>query len=77
MLLSDVLGQGLILFHSSRAVQIGLNVSILEDWIDQMGIPPGVQSHLAPVHELLTWLQVRVFENSLGLSLIMAESLVH
>jgi hypothetical protein len=30
---------------------------MLEDWIDQMGIPPGVQLHLAPVHELLTWLQ--------------------
>ncbi|KAM6498026.1 DIL domain containing protein [Amanita muscaria] len=41
----------------SRAVQIGLNVSMLEDWIDEMGLPPGVQSHLTPVRHLLTWLQ--------------------
>ncbi|KAL0071916.1 hypothetical protein AAF712_000839 [Marasmius tenuissimus] len=41
----------------SRAVQIGINLSVLEEWVVQMGLPKGVQSHFAPVRELLHWLQ--------------------
>ncbi|KAG7099151.1 hypothetical protein E1B28_001022 [Marasmius oreades] len=41
----------------SRAVQIGINLSVLEEWVIQMGLPRGVQSHLTPVRELIHWLQ--------------------
>ncbi|KAF9270163.1 hypothetical protein L218DRAFT_952347 [Marasmius fiardii PR-910] len=41
----------------SRAVQIGINLSVLEEWVIQMGLPRGVQSHFTPVRELLHWLQ--------------------
>ncbi|KAF5375121.1 hypothetical protein D9758_000363 [Tetrapyrgos nigripes] len=41
----------------SRAVQIGMNLSVLEEWVGQMGLPRGVQSHFAPVRDLLNWLQ--------------------
>ncbi|KAL0578711.1 hypothetical protein V5O48_003267 [Marasmius crinis-equi] len=41
----------------SRAVQIGINLSVLEEWVIQMGLPRGVQGHFAPVRELLHWLQ--------------------
>jgi len=43
----------------SRAVQISMNVSVLEEWVGKMGLPRGVQSHFAPVRDLLNWLQVR------------------
>lgn len=43
----------------SRAVQINLNLSELGDWIAEVGLPSGIQSHLAPVRDLLNWLQVR------------------
>ncbi|EMD41976.1 hypothetical protein CERSUDRAFT_102361 [Gelatoporia subvermispora B] len=41
----------------SRAVQIGMNISILEEWITQMELPRGIGSHFAPVRDLLNWLQ--------------------
>jgi len=36
-----------------------MNVSVLEEWVGEMGLPRGVQSHFAPVRDLLNWLQVR------------------
>lgn len=42
----------------SRAVQINLNLSELEDWIGEVGLPGGIQSHFVPVRDLLNWLQV-------------------
>lgn len=45
-----------------------MNVSILEEWVGKMGLPRGVQSHLAPVRDLLNWLQVRdPYRYSIGL----------
>nr|GAT44119.1 predicted protein [Mycena chlorophos] len=41
----------------SRALQISMNLLALEDWVDQMGLPRGVQSHFNPVKDLLSWLQ--------------------
>ncbi|KAJ7706266.1 DIL domain-containing protein [Mycena rosella] len=41
----------------SRAVQIGMNLSALEEWVVQMGLPRGVQSHFNPVRDLVNWLQ--------------------
>ncbi|KAF8898830.1 DIL domain-containing protein [Infundibulicybe gibba] len=41
----------------SRAVQIGANIAALENWIDESGLPPGIQSHFQPVRNLLNWLQ--------------------
>lgn len=41
----------------SRAVQISMNLSVLEEWIGEMQLPRGVGSHFAPVKDLLTWLQ--------------------
>ncbi|KAF8587324.1 hypothetical protein K439DRAFT_1652322 [Ramaria rubella] len=41
----------------SRAVQIGMNLSVLEEWVVNSGLPHGVESHFAPVRELLVWLQ--------------------
>ncbi|KAK7064296.1 DIL domain-containing protein [Favolaschia claudopus] len=41
----------------SRAIQISLNLGALEEWVGQMGLPPGVQSHFNPVRDLLNWLQ--------------------
>lgn len=35
-----------------------MNLSVLEDWVDAMGLPRGVRSHFAPVRDLLQWLQV-------------------
>ncbi|KAF8640500.1 hypothetical protein AX17_000162 [Amanita inopinata Kibby_2008] len=55
-LFNRVLGRKKYLCRS-RAIQISKNLAILEDWIDQMGLPQGVQSHFAPVHDLLGWLQ--------------------
>ena len=45
--------------YRSRAVQISMNVSVIEEWVGKMGLPRGVQSHFAPVRDLLNWLQVR------------------
>ncbi|KAI0274770.1 DIL domain-containing protein [Gloeopeniophorella convolvens] len=41
----------------SRAVQIGMNLSALEEWVEIANLPRGVLSHLAPVRDLLNWLQ--------------------
>jgi len=41
----------------SRAMQISMNLSILEEWIGEMQLPRGVGLHFAPVKDLLTWLQ--------------------
>ncbi|TCD67088.1 hypothetical protein EIP91_000551 [Steccherinum ochraceum] len=41
----------------SRALQINMNLSVLEEWITKMGLPRGIGSHFAPVRDLLTWLQ--------------------
>lgn len=43
----------------SRAMQISLNLSVLEEWIGSVGLPSGVVGHFAGVRELLSWLQVR------------------
>jgi len=40
-------------------VQIGTNISVLEEWVETANLPRGVISHLAPVRDLLNWLQVR------------------
>jgi hypothetical protein len=42
----------------SRANRVGLNMSVLEEWIDDMGLPRGIVSHFSPVRDLLMWLQV-------------------
>lgn len=41
----------------SRATQIGMNLSALEDWIDAMDLPCGIKAHFSPVKNLITWLQ--------------------
>ncbi|EKM83522.1 hypothetical protein AGABI1DRAFT_117026 [Agaricus bisporus var. burnettii JB137-S8] len=41
----------------SRAVQINMTLRALEDWIAEAGLPAGIQSHLAPVRDLLNWVQ--------------------
>ncbi|PPQ62739.1 hypothetical protein CVT24_000433 [Panaeolus cyanescens] len=41
----------------SRAVQISMNLTVIEDWIQEMQIPTGIQLHLSPVKDLLSWLQ--------------------
>ena len=52
----------LILGSRSRAVQIGMNLAVLEEWIEKMELPPGVQLHFLPVRDLLNWLQVCIEE---------------
>jgi hypothetical protein len=45
----------------SRALQIGLNLGVLEEWIrggTGVGLPREVGSHFQIVKELVTWLQV-------------------
>ena len=44
----------------SRAIQIGMNLSVLEEWVVNSGLPHGVEGHFAPVRELVHWLQVGV-----------------
>lgn len=44
--------------HRSRAVQISMNLGTLDEWIEDMDLPTGIQSHFAPVRDLLNWLQV-------------------
>ncbi|KAG9014801.1 hypothetical protein FRB94_008959 [Tulasnella sp. JGI-2019a] len=41
----------------SRAMQISMNVGLLEEWVVQIGLPKGVTSHFTGVRQLLTWLQ--------------------
>jgi hypothetical protein len=45
----------------SRARQLADNVSILENWVASMELPYGIHSHFAPVRDLLSWLQVRLY----------------
>jgi hypothetical protein len=42
----------------SKAVQIGMNLVVLEEWVEDMGLPRGIVSHLTPVKDLLHWLRV-------------------
>lgn len=42
----------------SRAFQISMNLTVIEEWIEETGLPAGVQVHFAPVRDLLNWLQV-------------------
>ncbi|GAW06078.1 Dilute domain-containing protein [Lentinula edodes] len=46
-----------VLDLESRAVQISMNLGVIEEWVRQMGLPRGVQSHFSPVRDLLNWLQ--------------------
>lgn len=46
----------------SRAIQIGMNISVIEEWITQMELPRGLGSHFAPVRDLLNWLQVGAYD---------------
>ncbi|KAF8560285.1 hypothetical protein OG21DRAFT_1502605 [Imleria badia] len=41
----------------SRAIQLGMNLSVLEEWTDDMGLPRGIVSYFSPVRDLLMWLQ--------------------
>ncbi|KAF8168194.1 DIL domain-containing protein [Crassisporium funariophilum] len=41
----------------SRAIQISMNLTAIEDWLEEIGMPRGVQTHFAPVRDLLNWLQ--------------------
>lgn len=34
-----------------------MNLSVLDEWIVTSGLPHGIDSHFAPVRELLHWLQ--------------------
>jgi len=36
-----------------------MNLTAIEEWIEEMGIPSGIQIHLAPLRDLLNWLQVK------------------
>jgi DIL domain-containing protein len=40
-------------------MQVGMNLSVLEEWIETANLPRGILSHLAPVRDLLNWIQVR------------------
>lgn len=40
-------------------MQISMNLGVLEEWVANMGLPRGVESHFTPARELLHWLQVR------------------
>lgn len=53
--------QSTAFLYRSRAVQISMNVSVIEEWIGNMELPKNVGSHFGPVHDLLMWLQVRSF----------------
>lgn len=48
------------MFFRSRALQIGMNLSVLEEWIRDTGLPRAVESHFTPVREMVHWLQVRM-----------------
>lgn len=47
--------------YRSRAVQISMNLSVIEEWIGNMELPKNIGSHFGPVHDLLMWLQVCSF----------------
>lgn len=54
--------------HRSRAVQIGINLSALEEWVETANLPRSVLSHLTPVRDLLNWLQVSSLKLTSSLS---------
>ena len=35
-----------------------MNLSVVEEWLSDAGLPRGIASHFNPVRELLLWLQV-------------------
>jgi hypothetical protein len=37
-----------------------MNLTAIEEWIEEMGIPSGVQIHFAALRDLLNWLQVKL-----------------
>ncbi|KZT44540.1 hypothetical protein SISSUDRAFT_1056879 [Sistotremastrum suecicum HHB10207 ss-3] len=41
----------------SRAIQIGMNIGVIEEWVGTVELPKGIESHFSPVKELLHWLQ--------------------
>jgi hypothetical protein len=41
-----------------------MNLSALEEWVETVNLPRSVLSHLAPVRELLNWLQVSHSDSS-------------
>ncbi|KAF8647938.1 hypothetical protein AX16_006470 [Volvariella volvacea WC 439] len=41
----------------SKATQITSNIGFVEEWLDQMDLPPGIKLHFVPVKDLLYWLQ--------------------
>ncbi|EIN14146.1 hypothetical protein PUNSTDRAFT_95756 [Punctularia strigosozonata HHB-11173 SS5] len=41
----------------SKAAHINLNLSVLSEWVDFVGLPVGVKSHFTPVRDLLYWIQ--------------------
>jgi hypothetical protein len=54
--------------HRSRAVQIGINMSALEEWVETANLPRSVLSHLTPIRDLLNWLQVSCLKMTSSLS---------
>nr|ODN81341.1 DIL and ankyrin domain-containing protein [Cryptococcus depauperatus CBS 7841] len=54
-----------------KAVQIRMNITLLDDWVRSNGLPPKTSiQHLAPVTQLLQWLQclsqVKEFDTLIG-----------
>jgi hypothetical protein len=45
-----------------------MNLGALEEWVGQMGLPRGVQSHFNPVRDLVNWLQACISRILLSLS---------
>jgi len=39
-------------------LQISMNLTAIDEWIEEVELPSGVQVHFAPVRDLLNWLQV-------------------
>jgi len=37
-----------------------MNLTVIEEWIEEMGLPIGIQTHFGAVRDLLNWLQVCV-----------------
>lgn len=44
----------------SKAMQIGMNISVMEEWVTSVGLPASVSSHFQTLRELLIWLQVSI-----------------
>jgi len=37
-----------------------MNLTVIEEWIEEMAIPSGIQIHFAALRDLLNWLQVKL-----------------